>query len=90
MKISQKNKDKISEQILSYLFSVYPQAKFTAHIASEIIRDEEFTKKLLLGLKKKKLVIEIKKNPKGITYVRRSRWMLGRETHKAYKDHQGF
>ena len=90
MQISQKNKDKISEQILSYLFSVYPQAKFTSYIAAEIIRDEEFTKKLLLNLKKKKLVIEIKKNPQGILYVRRSRWMLGREVYKAYKEHQGF
>jgi len=88
MKISQKNKDRISEQILSHLFSIYPKAIFTAHISKEIIRDEEFTKKLLLGLKKKNLIIEINKNPKGIPYVRRSRWMLGREAHKAYKEHQ--
>lgn len=88
MKISKEKRDKISEQILAYLFSVHPRAIFTSYIAREIIRDEEFTKKLLLNLRKKNLVIEIKKNPKGIPYIRRSRWMLGREAYKAYKDHQ--
>jgi predicted transcriptional regulator with HTH domain len=90
MRISKEKKERISEQILSYLFSVYPKSIFTAYIAKEIIRDEEFTKKLLLDLRKKKLVIEIKKNPQGITYIRRSRWMLGREVYKAYKEHQNF
>ena len=87
MKISQKKQDKISEQILAHIFSKNPQALFTSHIAAEIARDEEFIKRLLLELKSKKLVIKIKKNPKGIDYIRRSRWRLSEAAYSAYKQH---
>lgn len=85
MKISQQKKDKIYEQILSYLYFQSPRALFTAHIALEIARDEEYIKKLLIDLKKKNLIIEIKKNPKGIIYLKRSRWKLSDETYTLYK-----
>lgn len=88
MKISDKKKEKISEQILAYLFSINPQPIFTSHIAQEIARDEEFTKKLLRGLKNKKLIVEIKKNKFGDTYLRRSRWKLSNEAYKYYKEKQ--
>ncbi len=88
MKISQEKKEKISEQILAFLYSSSPKAIFTSYIAREIARDEEFVKKLLLDLKTKKLVIEIKKNPKGIIYIKRSRWKLSDIAYKAYKKHQ--
>ena len=61
MKISEKKKDRISEQILALLYSSSPKPVFTFYIAQEIARDEEFVKNLLIGLKKKNLVIEIKK-----------------------------
>lgn len=88
MKISQEKKEKISEQILAFLYSSSPKSIFISHIAREIARDEEFVKKLLLDLKTKKLVIEIKKNPKGIIYIKRSRWKLSDIAYKAYKKHQ--
>jgi len=88
MKISQEKKDKISEQILVFLYSTNPQAQFTLHIAQEIVRDEEFVKKILLELKTKKLVIEIKKNPQGVLYKRRSRWKLTDATYNIYKNNQ--
>lgn len=88
MKISQQKKDKISEQILAYLYSMNPRPIFTSHIAQDIARDEEFVKKLLLNLKKKKLVVEVKKNPKGGEYVRRSRWKLTEAANEAYKQAQ--
>jgi predicted transcriptional regulator with HTH domain len=88
MKISDKKREKILEQILTLLYSVAPKSLFTSHIAQEIARDEEFVKKLLLNLKKKKLVIEIKKNPKGIPYLRRSRWKLSELTYNTYKKFQ--
>jgi predicted transcriptional regulator with HTH domain len=88
MKISKQKKEKISEQILAYLYSINPKPSFTSHIAREIARDEEFTKKLLMRLKKTKLVIEIKKNPKGIQYIRRSRWKLTEKAYKIYKESQ--
>jgi hypothetical protein len=88
MKISQIKKDKISEQILAVLFSKFPQLLFTSQIASEIARDEEFTKKLLFDLNKKKLIIEVKKNPKGISYLKRSRWKMDDNTFQKYKNYQ--
>jgi len=87
MKISDKKKEKIYEQILGYLYSISPRATFTSQIAEEIARDEEFVKSLLLKLKKKNLIIEIRKNPKGIPYIRRSRWRLSDRTYNAYKNY---
>lgn len=89
MKISDKKKEKISEQILALLFSVSPKPLFTFNIAQEIARDEEFVKNLLLNLKKKNLVIEIKKNPLGTDYSRRSRWKLPDNVYQFYKN-RGF
>ncbi|MDD5699587.1 MAG: hypothetical protein PHH00_00100 [Candidatus Nanoarchaeia archaeon] len=85
MKISREKKDKISEQILAFLFSHSPKPLFTFHIAREIARDEEFVKQLLMGLKRKGLVNEINKNPGGISYKRRARWKLSDKTYSAYK-----
>jgi len=87
MKISDKKKEKISEQILSYLYSINPKSIFTSQIAEEIARDEEFVKNLLLNLRKRNLIVEIKKNPKGIIYVRRSRWKLSDAAYSAYKNY---
>ncbi len=88
MKISEKKREKISEQILAYLYSNNPKSFFTSYIAQEIARDEEFTKSLLINLKKKKLVIEIKKNALGIDYIRRSRWKLSESSYNMYKNYQ--
>lgn len=85
MKISSAKKDKIAEQILAFLYSITPRSEFTSKISSELARDEEFIKKLLLDLKKKGLVTEIKKNPLGKEYSRRSRWRLTDPAYAAYK-----
>jgi len=88
MKISNQKKDKISEQILALLYSISPKPLYTLNIALEIARDEEFVKKLLLDLKKKNFVTEVKKNSKGSPYLRRSRWTLSDTAYRAYKQHQ--
>lgn len=88
MKISNEKKEKISEQILAHLYSVNPKPVFTLHIAKEIARDEEFVKKLLLELKKKNFVVEIKKNPKGLPYTKRSRWKLTENIYNIYNSKQ--
>jgi len=88
MKISKQKREKISEQILHYLFSSTPTLKFTSQIAQEIARDEEFVKALLLELKEKKLVIAVTKNPKGVPYTRRIRWKLSDAAYQTYKQHQ--
>ena len=85
MKISQEKRKRISEHILTFLYSNSPRSFYTSVIAREIARDEEFVKKLLLELKSKNLVIEIKKNPKGKVYKKRSRWKLSDVAYNAYK-----
>jgi predicted transcriptional regulator with HTH domain len=86
--VSQTKRDKISEQILYYLFSISPEAKFTSDIAKELARDEEFAKSLLLNLREKKLVIEVNKNKDGLNYLRRQRWRLSDGAFDVYKKHQ--
>lgn len=86
--ISQQKKDKISEQILHHLFSISPAAAFTNAVAQEIARDEEFTKAILTNLQSKKLVVEIKKNNKGLDYKQRQRWRLSNSAYEIYKKHQ--
>ena len=88
MKLSKSKKDKISEQILAFLYSINPKSLFTAHIAEEIARDDELIKSILIELKKKGLVVEIKKNPDGKDYSRRSRWKLSDSAYIAYKNKQ--
>jgi len=87
-KISFQKKEKISEQILFYLYSIFPKQIFTSDIAKELARDEEFIKSLLENLEKKKLLIKIDKNPKGLKYSRRLRWRISNKTYKIYKKHQ--
>ncbi len=87
-KISHQKRDKISEQILHYLFSISPESKFTSEIARETARDEEFTKAMLLNLKLKGLVVEINKNSEGTLYIKRQRWSLSPEAYEIYKQRQ--
>lgn len=87
-RISNQKKEKISEQILHYLFSINPDSKFTSEVAKEVARDEEFTKVLLQGLQKNKLVIEINKNSKGTIYSKRQRWRLSNKAFEAYSKQQ--
>ena len=88
MKLSKEKRDRISEQILSYLYHNFPKSLFTAEIAREIARDEEFVKALMLELKNKNLVISVRKNPSGIPYVRRIRWRLSNQAKQAYTEVQ--
>lgn len=86
MKISNEKKEKISEQIISFLYSTFPKPVFTKKIADEIARDEEFVKKLLLDLKQKNIISEIRKNPYGKDYIKRRRWKLKDHVYKAYNN----
>ncbi len=88
MRISSEKREKIYEQILALLYSHSPKSLFIFNIAKELARDEEFVKSLLLDLKKKDLVLEIKKNPRGEEYMKRTRWTLSDKAYKAYKSYQ--
>jgi predicted transcriptional regulator with HTH domain len=84
--ISKEKIKKIEEQIIFYLFSIFPKSSFTSEISSEIARDEEFIKKLLINLNKNGLIIKIDKNSNGIKYERRIRWRLSNKTQQIYSN----
>ena len=85
MRISEPKVDKIREEILSFLFRNSPKAMFTAEIAQNIARDEEFIKKLLLDLEQKGFAASVKKNNQGKDYALRIRWRLTSATFQAYQ-----
>ena len=84
MKLSKEKRDKIAEQILSHLYHSFPKQLFTAELAKEIARDEEFVKNLMFELKDKNLVIALKKNEAGKDFIRRIRWQLSGPAYQAY------
>ena len=86
--ISNIKREKIQEQILSFLFSIFPKQVFTVEIAQDLARDEEFVKTLLLELEKKELVIKINRNSEGIKYERRLRWRISNKAHEIYSELQ--
>ena len=88
MRLSQEKEDKIIEQILYYLYQSFPKNPFTAEIAREIARDEEFIKRILLGLKTKNLVILINKGKSGEIFSRRLRWKLSTKVYDIYHSKQ--
>jgi hypothetical protein len=88
MRLSQDKKNRIIEQILSFLYHTFPNQPFTAEIAREIARDEEFVKRILFELKEKSLVVPILKNNKGEPFSRRLRWRLSSKVYEVYKSKQ--
>ncbi|MFA4960685.1 MAG: hypothetical protein WC548_03400 [Candidatus Pacearchaeota archaeon] len=83
--ISKIKKEKISEQILSFLYTIFPKQIYTSEIAKEIARDEEFIKKILEDLEKKEIIIKIDKSPKGYKYSKRARWRISNKSYELYK-----
>ncbi|MEK6904478.1 MAG: hypothetical protein AABW87_02690 [Nanoarchaeota archaeon] len=83
-KISEQKKAKIKEDILSFLYEINPKAMFTKEVAEAVIRDEEFTKNLLLELKRDNLVNEVDISEKGKKFLLRRRWQLTKGAFDAY------
>ena len=88
MRISDQKKEKIVEQILHFLYQSFPKNPFTAEIAREIARDEEFVKKLLLELKEKNIVVAIRKNKNGMVFSRKIKWKLSNKVYDLYHSKQ--
>jgi predicted transcriptional regulator with HTH domain len=86
--ISEEKRKKISEQILYHLYSIFPKQIFTSDVAREMARDEEFTKKILIDMEKKGLIVKIDKNPKGIKYELRLRLRISNKAYSAYSQMQ--
>ena len=83
-RISEEKIERISEQMLSYLYGVFPRLVFTVDVARELARDEEFVKRLLLELEGKGLVVRVDKNSNGDVYLKRMRWRLSGRAHEIY------
>jgi DNA-binding IscR family transcriptional regulator len=88
MKISLNKKNRIIEQILLFLYHSFPNEPFTAEIARDIARDEEYVKKILLELSDKGLVVSVKKNSDGTSFRRRAKWRLATKVYEVYKQRQ--
>ena len=88
VKISEEKRNKIKSNILSTLFEHSPKALFTAEIARELARDEEFIKRILMDLKSKLLVVPVTKNSKGDPFSRRIKWRLATKVYDIYKSKQ--
>lgn len=84
-RISKQKQEKIKEEILSILYENSPKALHTNKISNLIIRDEEFTLRLLKELETKNLVRKVNKNTRGGSYLARKRWGLSKEVYDAYK-----
>ena len=82
--ISDKNKQKIKEQILLVLYENNLRPLFTSSIASELERDEEFILYLLNDLNSGGFVKKITKNSDGKIYLARKRWLLHPKVYKEY------
>ena len=75
-KISFNTINLLKDDIISILYENNLKPLLTIEIAKELRRDKEFTKKLLLELKEKGILNEIKKNNKGKEYIKRRRWLI--------------
>ena len=84
-KISDRNIKKLKEQILSVIYTSHFNPLFTSNIAEEMIRDEEFTLRLLNELKKEGFIEEITKNTNGKKYISRKKWILKSKIYDQYK-----
>lgn len=83
-RISEAKIKKIKESILALLYAKFPYPLFTAQIARELARDEEFIKRLLLELEKAALVKKINKKGDKV-YLRKMLWQLSEKAYMAYK-----
>ena len=84
-KISKEKIKKIKEAILALLYAKFPYPLFTAQIARELARDEEFIKRLLIELERDKLVKRITEK-EGKIYLRKTLWQLSEKAYMVYKN----
>ena len=88
VRLSKKTIRFLKDDIISILYDKPLIARFTNEIALELRRDNEFTKKLLLELKKEGFVEEINKNKKGQNYLARTKWRIPPKILKAYESNK--
>jgi hypothetical protein len=85
VRLSEEKRNTIKSNILLDLYQNFPKQLFTAEISKIEARDEEFIKNLLLELKDKGVVVQIRKNEKGKSFIRRLKWQLSSKAYEAYQ-----
>lgn len=83
-RLSKKREEKIKEEILSILYENITGLS-TYRVGEEILRDDEFTLRLLKELEEKKLVKTVQKSVHGREYKTKKMWALTKEAFEAYK-----
>jgi len=83
-RISKRVEDKIKEEILSVLYENITGLS-TYNIGENILRDDEFTLRLLNEMKEKGLVKQVTKSTNGKEYKTKKIWVLSKEAFEAYK-----
>ncbi len=83
-RISKKREERIKEEILSILYENITGLS-TYRIGEEVLRDDEFTLRLLNEMKTRGLVKEVAKSVKGREYKTKKMWALTKEAFEAYK-----
>ena len=84
-RISDKNIEKIKNEILYLLYESKLNGLFTKKIADELARDDEFVLRLLNGLEKDKIVKTVNSHLKS-NFIRRKKWVMTEEAYKKYKE----
>ncbi len=88
VKLSEKTIKLLKDDIISILYERPLEAMFTNEIAKELRRDNEFTKKLLLELKKESLIEQVKKNKRGQQYLTHLKWRIPPKILKAFNNQE--
>jgi len=89
VKLSEKTRNLLKDDIISILYDIYPIALFTNRIAFDLRRNNEFVKGLLLDLKKEGYIEEYCKDKKGFDLVGgRMKWRLSSRYIKALRERE--
>jgi len=83
-RLSQKNFQKVAEQVLGILYERYPSPLSTNAISKEMGRDNEFTGKVMDFLHTKRFVALCRVSKTGKQFSTRKCWRLSTETHMKY------
>lgn len=86
-KLSEKTKKYVKDEIVSVLFNSRA-AMYANQVASNMGRDKEFIKQMLLELEEMGVVVRFDKSRKGKAYKERCRWRLKPEVEKAFRQMQ--
>jgi len=84
-RLSKKREERIKEDILSVLYENIIGLS-TYRIGEEILRDDEFTLRLLEEMKQRGLVKNMIKSINGNEFKTKKMWVLTKEAFEAYKE----